>query len=332
MSNAFDEFNSWKTLLYADKCKAILRGKFESPVVLHVYPTNLCNSNCNFCIMKQEQMNQVSLSEDIFQRLIDSANSMGIKSIHVSGGGEPTLYPHLHHVQKFEGFKVLSTNGIALTPGLASMFNRVRVSLNAGTAQTHRLITRTHGFEQIVKNIQEVKLWCCKKVVLGLGFVLSYDNWQDVFPFCKLADELRVDFVHIRPAYFRDKEQDEKVRAIIEPAYHLCEAARKLTKTRLFSISEKFEGYWSERQYKRCLASPLHGVVTATGELIVCQDVFIRFGDLYHLTLEDIWGSEEHKRAIAEIDIEDCPRCVMNKPNEIMEHVFVEDKILSELL
>jgi len=331
MSNTFDEFNSWKTLLYADKCRAILEGRFKSPVVLHIYPTNRCNSNCNFCIMKEEQKKEFSLSDSVFQGLIASANSMGIKSIHVSGGGEPTLYPYLSHVKYFDGFKVLSTNGIALTPEIASMFNRVRVSLNAGTAETHELITGTHSFHKIVENIRNVRMWC-KGLAFGLGFVLSYDNWQDVFSFCKLADELGADFVHIRPAYFRDKGQDEKVRAIIEPAYHLCEAAKKLTKVKLFSISEKFDGYWSERQYRECLASPLHGVVTATGELIVCQDVFLRFGDLYHLALEDIWGSEEHKRAIAEIDIEDCPRCVMNKPNEIMEHVFVEDKILSELL
>lgn len=118
----------------------------------------------------------------------------------------------------------------------------------------------------------------------------------------------------------------------MEAAYHLCEAARKVSQVRLFSLSDKFDGYWSKKRYRWCLASPLHAVVTATGELIVCQDVFIRFGNLKEKTLEEIWGSQDHKEAIAKIELDKCPRCVMNKPNEIIQNVFIENKLMVELL
>ena len=42
--------------------------------------------------------------------------------------------------------------------------------------------------------------------------------------------------------------------------------------------------------------------------------------------------SQEHKDAIKKIDIDKCPRCVMNKANEIMEHDFIKNSILKELI
>ena len=331
MSNDYDEFNSWKTLIYADECKGILSGKFRPPVVVHIYPTNTCNSNCHFCIMREERKNKASIDPRILEGLLQEINNLGTKAVHISGGGEPTLYENLHLIKHFKGYKVLSTNGIELTPETTSLFDRVRVSINAGTAVTHAKITFPSNFDRIVANFKVSK----EKnpgVQMGLGFVVSDKNWEDIFNVCRLADELHADFVHIRPAYFSDPEQDKKIREIIRPAYHLCEAAKQFSKAKLFAISEKFDGYWSPRKYDACLASPLHAVVAATGELIVCQDVFIRFGNLHKQTFSEIWGSDEHKAAIAKIDISKCPRCVMSAPNAIIKNVFQENKILMELL
>jgi MoaA/NifB/PqqE/SkfB family radical SAM enzyme len=331
LSNEYDEFNSWKTLVYADKCRAILDGTFQAPVVLHVYPTNLCNSNCHFCIMREERTHQATLGRDVFERLMESANAMGIKSLHVSGGGEPTLFKHLDLVAGFKGFKVLSTNGALLTPEAASLFDRVRVSINAGTARVHEIVTGTQNFQKVVFNF-----WAAKKanpkVQMGLGFVVSDQNWEDIFNVCRLANELEADFIHVRPAYCADPEADKKIREIIEPAYHLCEAARKFSKARIFALSEKFDGCWNARKYTKCLATPLHAVVAATGELIVCQDVFIRFGDLSRQSLGEVWGGPEHKAAIEKIELGKCPRCVMVRPNEILQHVFRDNEIRMEML
>jgi len=331
MSNDYDEFNSWKALLYADKCRAILDGEFLPPVMLHVYPTNKCNGRCNFCIMKTEQEYKTELEKSVFERLVQSANDMGVKGLQITGGGEPLLYSHLHHIQKFNGFKLLATNGSFLTPEIASMFDRIRVSLNAGNAKTHSAVMGLNNFSEVIVNMRRVKKHC-PNVTMGIGFVLSFDNWHEVFDVCEIADSVGADFVHIRPAFFADKKRDKKVREIVEAAYHLCEAAKKRNIVKVFAISEKFDGYWTERKYKKCLASPLNAVVTATGELVPCLDVFIRFGDLNKNTFEEIWGSEEHKKAIAKIEIEKCPRCVMTKPNEIIENVFIKNKILAELL
>ena len=331
MSNTFDEFNSWKCMLYADKCRDILDGKFPAPVVLHVYPTNICNSHCNFCIMKKEQEIKSSLDELTFRTLLQDANRMGVKSLHVAGGGEPTLFKHLDAVEEFSGFKVLSTNGFLLNPETATLFDRIRVSVNAGTPETHKKITGVDNFATVVDNIRNVRRELPDTRV-GLGFVVSFDNWHEILDVCHLANDLKVDFVHIRPAYFPKGENDDKVRSIMEAAFHLCEAAKKSCNVRIFALSDKFDGYWTPRTYEKCLATPLQAVVSATGEFVVCLDVFIRFGDLKKNRFQEIWGGEEHRKALAQIDISKCPRCVLNRPNEIIQKVFIENTILSELL
>jgi MoaA/NifB/PqqE/SkfB family radical SAM enzyme len=331
----YNAFFSWKTLLYPEKCKAIIDGDFKPPVTLHVYPTNECNNACQFCIMKQErQWNPGYINRSVFEKLMLSANDMGVESLHISGGGEPTLYPHIDAVKLFKGYKVLSTNGRELTPEIANLFDRIRISINAGSAEVYTSINGTEekDWNQLMDRIRVLSAGK-NSYQVGLGFVADAANWKDIPRACEIAEKFGLDFVHIRPAYYpKGTAQEAKVRELAEVIFHASEAASLNYAVPIFSISDKFEGFWTKRQYEKCLASPLHAVVTATGEFVVCQDVFTRFGNLYTDPFEKIWSSPEHKAAIAKIDPDKCPRCVMNRPNEIMENIFVNNKIVKELL
>ena len=351
-------FFPWKALLYPGKIQGILEGKFEAPVILHVYPTNECNSDCLWCIMREERARGGQLERDVFERLIDDANEMGVRAIHVSGGGEPLLYNHLDLLDRFKGTRILSTNGTRVgsygAKWLWSLFDRIRVSLDAGSPDVYFAVRREHRFEEVLRGIQELGYEKARlreaglsdkgfvldryrktRKSLGLGFVLDAENWKSIFDFCLLPERyhLNVDFLHVRPAYYpRSSPGDVNTRRTLDPAFLLCEAARAATRVPIFSISEKFRGYWTDRSFEKCLATPLHAVVTATGEFIVCQDVFIRFGNLNQLTFPEIWGSDEHKSAIARIQVDGCPRCVMTTANEMIENVFLKDRIIPELI
>ena len=331
----YNAFFGWKTLLYADKCEAILAGKFLPPVTLHIYPTNECNNKCKFCIMKDEQREHPdTMPENIFMRLIADADSMGVKGLHISGGGEPTLYKHLSAVSLFNGYRVLSTNGRELTLETARLFNRIRVSLNAGSPEVYSKVNGTSAgeWERVISNLGKLASKP-RSYELGIGFVADMNNWTDIGRVCEIADSLELDFIHIRPAYYkRDTPEEIKMRQMALTIYNASAAAQNICRTPVFSISEKFDGFWSERKYKSCLASPLHAVCTASSEFVVCQDVFVRFGDLRRQKFQEIWGSNEHKQALMQIKIGDCPRCVMNRSNEIMEHVFINNEIKKELL
>jgi MoaA/NifB/PqqE/SkfB family radical SAM enzyme len=331
MSNDFSIMNSWKCLLYKREAEAILAGKFLPPVVVHIYPTNFCPFRCSFCIMQSEHERQSLLSRHVFTELVRSANRMGVKSLHVSGGGEPTLFPWLSDVDDFDGLRVLSTNGSMLTPSKCDLFDRVRVSLNAGTAETHKVVCGTGEWEHILSNVREC-LKSCPKTKLGLGFVVAPSNWHEIPDFLALADMLEVAFVHIRPAYFPPGPDNDALIKMMGRVQELVKENTPKGLEVLFSTS-KFQGYWGKREYQQCLASPLSAVVAATGELLVCQDrLDLRFGNLNEKRLEDVWGGEEHLAAIAKIDLDKCPRCVNNAHNEVIEKVFQKNLICQELL
>lgn len=56
--------------------------------------TNLCNKTCSYCYNKEDNLSlkKHSMSENLFCKIIDEANDIGIDTIIVSGG-EPTMHP-----------------------------------------------------------------------------------------------------------------------------------------------------------------------------------------------------------------------------------------------
>jgi len=335
----YGAFFPWKALLYPEKCRAILRGEFPPPVTIHVYPTNRCNNNCDFCIMRRERLTGGDLKPAVAEKIVAYANANGVGAIHVSGGGEPTLWNgDMRIFGAFKGTKVLSTNGRALSLQTARLFDRIRISVNAGTAATYETQTGTPPgtWDYLVAGITDI----CQRPdrptgqEIGLGFVATPANWREIPMAIRLAQDVGADFVHIRPAYYpRGTVDDAEIRRLAAAIWHCCEACEGNSNgVQVYGSSEKFAGYWSPRGFRKCKASPLHAVIAADGRFLVCQDVFERFGDLNNQGFREAWESPDHAAAIARINVDDCPRCVMGRPNEILEHIFERDEILAGLL
>jgi GTP 3',8-cyclase len=326
----YNRFNPYKCLAYADKLEDIAKGNLPYPVIWHIYPTNICNHNCSFCIMKSEH-GIATLPKEILFKAIEDANITEAKTIHFSGGGEPLLHKDIVEVINYAkkyGLKVaLSTNGTFLTQEIYDLVDFPRVSLNAGTKEVHEKLMGAKTFDLIVENLRKLK----DRKKMGLAFVLTYHNVKDIISFCQLADILEVGFVHIRPAYLKD---DGKTRAIMEEANeYVAQAKRYFQKLDIYAMNDKFDGYWNERKYDKCRATPMNVVLKANGRFIPCQDrLDLEFGDYKNQTFKGIWKSEEHKILINNINMDICPRCVMTKTNEIIQHFYIQDDVLKELL
>jgi len=319
----YNRFNSIKTLYYSDRLKEIVERGITSPVIMHIYPTNKCTHDCSFCIMKDERVSLDELDREFMLGSILNACELGIKAIHFSGGGEPMLNKATEEAMEYSkelGLQVIcSTNGSVKIPNCSS----VRISLNAGTKETHEKIMRAKTWNKIIKNIKEYK----DKDKIGLGFIATEDNYKEVYKFCKLANNLGVNFVHIRPAYLpeRDKEIQETIPFIVGQTN---EAKKDFPELNIYSISEKFDGYWTERKYKKCLATPMNIVMKANGQLIPCQDrLDLEFGKGV-----ESWGSKKHFETMNNICIDECPRCVMTKINEYIENIFINDNTLRNII
>lgn len=340
MSNTlsrYNRFNSMKALVWSDRFRSIVDKGWCWPIIAHIYPTNKCPFNCPICIMKEEKRaHPVELNPDVLLKFLNEIVNCDIKCVHFSGGGEPTLYKNLIDALSFledKSIKIaLSTNGWALSPQIASMVNYIRVSLNAATPEVYSVhfSTAPYNFDKVIKNIVEALKY--KREDLGLAFLITPENWFEIYDFCALANELEVDFVHIRPSFTWDKRMNDEIIKLMPSARALVEKAKKDFSVEIHCSTEKFKNYWDKPTFSQCKAHWLNVVLTATGDLIPCQDMFIRFGNVAEKSFKDIWLSKEHMQLTNHIDINRCPRCVYTPFNEIIEEVFIKDRMRIALL
>lgn len=341
MATEFHRFLKWKVLLYSDKIANIVRGEIPYPVVWHIYPTNICPLNCTFCIMREEKIlyRNVSLSERTMGKIASDASTHNIKLVHFSGGGEPLVHPSTRVVAKQlrqQGVKVaLSTNGVLLKESDAEFFDHIRISIDAASPKVFEQ-TKHGNFDMIIENVHNMIQYRNKfkpQTDIGLGYVVTVENIPETAKFVKLGEKLGCDFIHFRPCYYKDDEQNAKLReSFLSATLKMKQIASKTIKPSIYWVDYKFSGFWTSRNYSKCRATPLQAVLSATGEFIVCQDVFIRFGDYNKQSFNEVWFSEEHKNAMEKIDITRCPRCVENFHNEVIEHMFLDNECRNELI
>jgi MoaA/NifB/PqqE/SkfB family radical SAM enzyme len=338
-----------KMLRHYDKLEAITRGEMPLPIEWVVYPSNVCQHKCVFCLFRHpspdghiEQFDfRVTLPRDLLLRYVQDAARLGGRIIQFEGGGEPLINKATREALQLAntlGIKTaLSTNGRLLTPEIAAATDYIRVSLNAGTAEQHW--KTNHGADVkdkgdwhiIIENIRRALPH--KRGDLSLAFVIDPDNYQDIPAFCALAAELGVDFVHIRPAFYAEPEIDARVRAVMPEALRLCQAAQQDLRDsplEIYAITDKFDGYWTPRLYHQCLAVWTGVLLRATGDFAVCKDrTDLTFGADYRrgASFEECWHSEERRALVAQIHdgegghLSACPRCVWTKRNELLEAI-----------
>jgi sulfatase maturation enzyme AslB (radical SAM superfamily) len=356
MTDQLHRFQSLKILAHYDKLEAITRGEYPYPIDIHIYPSNKCNHQCGFCMFRQNGEQEhfpVKLPRDLLLRAVDDAARLDMRLIHFSGGGEPLLNRHtleaLRHAQALSVARVasggkpmrvaMSTNGALLSPEVAAQVDYIRVSLNAGTPEQHHATNHAGDprhpgdWHKIMENI--AKAIPFKRKDIGLAFVVEHENYRDIPQFCRVAAALGVDFVHIRPGFYYDGALDGAVRSVMEDARALCEQAKADNPSLpIFSISDKFEGYWTPRTYHACRAVLTGVCLRATGDFAVCQDrTDLTFGAEYKrgASFESVWHSEEHKALVARIhdgeggELSKCPRCVWGSRNVLIDAIERDD-------
>lgn len=345
----YNRFQSLKILVHADRLRQIADGGEPYPIEWVVYPSNVCNHKCTWCMFRQngEQQNYPDiLPRETLLKFVRDAKRLGGTVIQFEGGGEPLINkatPEALALANELGIKTaLSTNGRLLTPDIAAKVDYLRVSLNAGTAEQH---TKTNhagegsgDWDKIVSALRHSLPH--RRQDAGLAFVADHENYRDVVPFVQLAVDVGADFVHIRPAFYYDREKDQAVRDTMPALFAECETAKRFFghRVQVFAISEKFDGYWTPRSYDRCRAVWTGVVLRATGDFAACKDrTDLTWGNTpsyqTDASFESCWHSDERRKLVNTLhcglggELMNCPRCVWNSRNQIIEEVFVKDSM-----
>ena len=299
---------------------------------------------------KTQQDHRGLLSETAMKKIPADAEKYKIKTVIFSGGGDPLLNKHtIPTALKLKELKIrvgINNQGYLLENPDA--FDFVRYSIDAANRDTYKKVHGVDGWERINKNIAHHKKLRDEGLVseMGIAFLITPDNWQETYDFCVWANRFEPDFIHIRPA-FLDFDflnlrfpgggllMKEKIVPILQG---FADKIEKEFKNVFFKVSA-FEGYWTKKLYSKCRANTLIAVTSGDGAFLVCQDRgisasenYLRWGDYNKQSFENIWWSDEHIKVMNNIDLANCPRCVENSYNEIIEHCFLDDSLKMDLL
>ena len=332
------QFNSLKCLAQADKIKEILAGKIPPPAVLNLDLTNKCNFKCKHCYVEDIISNRIEMPFEVAIKIIREAAAAGVKSILFTGGGEPTLHPSfINCVKAAEVFRMsigLTTNGSNLNMfGIWSTLSRLkylRISFDAGTKETY---AKVHGtsedmFYQVLGRASDIiayKKQEPKACTIGMAFLVTPHNYTEIREALKLAEDTGFDYLSIRPTVFGELLTAKQLAQAAIISNNLSSPTVKI-----YPIMTRFKSLITKESYP-CVSTPLVSVVTADAKLNLCcqyrGNPKYQWGDLTKNTFKELWGNKEHQELIASADSSKCPVCRMISYNEIIEEVFVNDKM-----
>jgi radical SAM protein with 4Fe4S-binding SPASM domain len=324
-----------KIIANADRVVDFLKGKNPAPVLIEIDPSNACNHGCYFCISSYihlpESKGLKTFDRSIMPKkvLMDTCKSfvdMGVRAINWTGGGEPTVNPHLKEAIQYIGqnsdIKMgMFTNGTLfdkfdLFETLVDNMTWVRISIDAGTEKTYNDVRRARdgqNWERMHANLAkllEVNKQRGNKIDIGVGFVITPDTYHEIVDFAKEFSRYDLTYCQYKPEIVNREREEGKQREIEfwkEKVDPLLEEAKQILGDKFQINGYKLEDLENDpnffgRTYKKCFGSQVQPCVGADGHVYVCTNhrgyKEYSYGSLYEKSFEDIWNDITKKTEV----------------------------------
>jgi hypothetical protein len=213
-------FDGLRVLQHPERFRKFLLGDELDivPVTVQLWPSLSCDVRCPTCPYRMTDARDIADADDenlhlmplpLFRELIASMKRAGVKSVFLTGGGEPLLHPDLttmaadmHALGLAWG---IFTNGITLNDEIAEKLFRAkpgffRVSLDAGNRALYKKIyaTSPETFDLVKSNVISAG-----KVARRLGY-----NWFGV-GFAVMPNITHADIVDMRDTFIELIEESQ---------------------------------------------------------------------------------------------------------------------------
>lgn len=343
-------YSPLKVFHHRDRIDALRRGDQPSPAQVQLIITNRCNHNCRFCAYRMEgyPSNQLFHVKDEIAypkvcELLDDCVEMGVGAIQITGGGEPTIHPEftaICHGVLSRGLELaVVTNGNAISEAVMDLLTQaawVRVSLDAGTPQTYQLIRHVSGnaYRKTWHNIMELvkaKHRVDGRVVIGVGFVVTRENFREVLMVTEAARDAGVDNIRLSAVFQSDGA--DYFDDIHPEAVELCRKAKAM-ETPTFRVFNNFDHRFEDLElahpdYQFCGVQNFDTYIGADLNVYrCCSTAYNRrglIGSIKERRFHDLWESVEKRRSFAEFDARGCPWCMFNDKNRTIAYAISTD-------
>jgi MoaA/NifB/PqqE/SkfB family radical SAM enzyme len=358
-----DEYSPYKIIHHTSRLEDIRNKKQIIPTQVQIIISDLCNHNCNFCSyrldgytssknfgeydavknMINKNPNRMIPYEKVIE-ILDDCKEMGVGAIQFTGGGEPTVHPKhkeiIEHAFKNNLEVALVTNGYIIKEGIPDILSNaswVRFSMDAGTKETYskmREISESgfNKFQDNVSNVVKAKQKNNGKVILGIGFVVTKENYKEIYEGVKIASELGVDNVRISAIFQNDNSSYfsnfyEEAKEMTLKA--VSDFGRKDFK--VFNLfGDRFQDLKEEKpDYSFCGYMQFNTYIGGDLKVYTCcnnayNDVG-EVGSIKDIRFKDFWLSDKKQDFFNSFDAKKCDRCMFNNKNNFINYAIKDN-------
>ena len=326
------------------------KAKSIYPIYVEISPVGACNHRCTFCAVDYIGYKANRIDTSVLAKRLPEMSELGVRSVMFAGEGEPMLHTDIaEHVLicKESGIdSAFTTNASVIRQDFIKSalphVTWIKVSLNAGTAETYSAIHRTdeRDFHKVVENLKvlvhEKKSGNTQCTVGAQTLLLpeNADEIEDLVGLCR--DEIGIDYLVIKP-YSQHKFSETRIYEGIDYSNYEW-LSENITKhnTEDFSVifrTKTLKKYLEpvDLRYKKCHATPYFwAYVMADGSVYGCSayllDDRFQYGNLNQESFEDILAGDNRREKWSfikhSLNISDCRKnCRMDEVNRHLETI-----------
>ena len=306
------------------------------PVMVDLHPTLACQLKCYFCISANPHI--AGMEHDNFARskqidwldlvrVIDELKNLGVRSIQLTGGGEPTLYPEFSKLLKeLQPIKVgLMTNGVVLgeyAEEVVKYCDWVRVSLDAVGSEMFRQIKGVDYYQQVmdgIRKVGEVRGRWGNRPRFGVSYVLTNESIRGIPDVVSELQDCAIDYIQFKDVIERGRTFNQAFEERIQKG--LVEAREIAGNREIFYTRHRDgarEGAEGAGHIPVCDATDYVAVIGADSEVYGCchleyQD-FASYGNIKERSFEEVWMNRPRVNITESL----CWNCRYTKTNAIL--------------
>lgn len=366
MSNPYA---SNKAILHMDRLLKIRNGEPTTPVHLHYVVSDLCNQSCLFCAYRIDNYTEIfaetredgtkninpnrMIHRDKALEILTDFRAMGGKAVQFTGGGEPTVHPQIVELLIYAreiGLDVaLVTNAVKLDDRVraalldeeprAGKAQWTRISLDASNAESYAKLRQvpTGHWDKALKNLNalvEERARAGAALTIGVGFVVTKENWREVVDCAAMVRGIGVDNLRISAMFQPDDAA--YFEGFHAEAAELCREAEALTE-KGFQVINNFGSRVADLElqspdYERCAYQNFTVYIGADLNVYRCCVLSYTergtVGSLKNQTLRELWETPERHENYVKFDARSCPRCQFNDKNHDINRMIDELPVL----
>lgn len=250
---------------HQNSMESLRDGTGKTIISTHISPTGVCNLNCSYCSISSRDPKKTIPFETIKDYVI-KLKSRGLKAVILTGGGEPTLYPHFNEMVRWihddQGLDIaLITNGTntnKVNKDVWKKFSWVRVSLN------------------FIDDWQNKIKLPDTKGDLGCSLIYTGQTFEQMKEIQKFIEGKNVRYVRVQPDIVQEYDQ------LIKDHESLDKILTKLDDTRFFhqlKLYQKTETHVCHQAYFRPYLSEAGG-----GTVFPCDSVVHNADSNHHFS------------------------------------------------